>query len=173
MRSPDTCADGSTKEQTMDEAWIPVLGKMRYGIYVLTTAHEGRINGMIASWVSQVSYAPPLVCVAVHPSRRSHAMIEQSGRFALNLLAGDQKDLISKFKGPDPAAKFESLHWSGGATGCPILQDGIGFIECDVKAAYTPGNHTLFIGEIRNAGLLRDHDPLTTGEYKGLYLGDA
>ncbi|MEJ2286300.1 MAG: flavin reductase, partial [Desulfobacterales bacterium] len=38
---------------------------MTYGIYVLTSCHQQEINGMIASWVSQVSYTPPLIMVAV------------------------------------------------------------------------------------------------------------
>jgi flavin reductase (DIM6/NTAB) family NADH-FMN oxidoreductase RutF len=155
----------------MDETWLAVLRKMSYGIYVLTTAHEGQVNGMVASWVSLISYEPPLVCAAVHPNRRSHPMIEQSGRFALNLLAKDQVGLIAKFKAPLPASKFERLRWREGITGCPILEEGLGYIECEVRAAYTPGNHTLFIGEIRSARLLSEADPLTTREYGGAYLG--
>ena len=67
----------------MKDAWIQALGKMTYGIYVLTTCDKEEINGMIASWVSQVSYDPLLITVGVHPNRYSHHLIEQSGRFAL------------------------------------------------------------------------------------------
>jgi flavin reductase (DIM6/NTAB) family NADH-FMN oxidoreductase RutF len=59
----------------MEKEWLAAFGKMSYGIYVLTTAFEGRINGMIASWVSQISYDPPLIMVAVHPNRFSHGLI--------------------------------------------------------------------------------------------------
>ena len=59
----------------MDERWLQALGSMTYGIYVLTTHHEEKINGMIASWVSQISYDPPLVMVAVHPNRYSRQLI--------------------------------------------------------------------------------------------------
>ena len=48
----------------MDEKWIEIFGRMTYGLYVLTTCHEGLHNGMIASWVSQVSHNPPLLMVA-------------------------------------------------------------------------------------------------------------
>ena len=51
----------------MKEDWVQALGKMTYGIYVLTTCDEDEVNGMIASWVSQVSYDPLLIMVAVHP----------------------------------------------------------------------------------------------------------
>ena len=71
----------------MKNEWLRALGKMTYGIYVLTTFYEKEINGMIASWVSQVSYEPPLIIAAVHPKRYSHHLIEQSGCFALHTMA--------------------------------------------------------------------------------------
>jgi len=71
----------------MDERWLHALRNMTYGIYVLTTAHEEKINGMIASWVSQVSYDPPLIMVAVHPNRYSNGMIRESGAFVLHILS--------------------------------------------------------------------------------------
>ncbi|MDY6879361.1 MAG: flavin reductase family protein, partial [Thermodesulfobacteriota bacterium] len=63
----------------MNTEWQEVLGKMTYGIYVLTTSVKEEINGMIASWVSQVSYEPPLIMVAIHPNRYSHHMVKESG----------------------------------------------------------------------------------------------
>ena len=53
----------------MKAEWINAFGKMTYGIYVLTSCHQQVINAMIASWVSQVSYAPPQIMAAVHAHR--------------------------------------------------------------------------------------------------------
>ena len=39
----------------MEPEWVQTIGKMTYGIYVLTTNYKDRINGMIASWVSMIS----------------------------------------------------------------------------------------------------------------------
>ena len=157
--------------KTMDKAWLKALGHMCYGIYVLTTADREKINGMIASWVSQVSYDPPLVSVAVHPKRYSHDMIQGSGHFALHLLKRDQRYLLQKFKLPNPASKFESLAWSRGETGCPILKECLAFMECKVRKIYNPGNHTLFIGQVVAAQLVSEEPPLTTLDYEGVYLG--
>jgi flavin reductase (DIM6/NTAB) family NADH-FMN oxidoreductase RutF len=78
---------------------------------------------MIASWVSQISYDPPLITVAVHPNRYCHHLVRQSGCFALHSLARSQMDLLSHFKGPDPEAKFAAVQWESGTTGCPILNN--------------------------------------------------
>ena len=155
----------------MDKAWLQTLGKMPYGIYILTTFYKEEINGMIASWVSQISYDPPMIMVAIHPNRYSHHLIEQSGYFALHVLSQDQTDLIERFKGPDPLAKFASVHWVRGEKGCPIIKACVAYMECKVKASYNPGNHTLFIGEIKDARVFSDEEVLSTFDYAGMYVG--
>lgn len=155
----------------MDRNITQTLGKMTYGIYVLTTRHEQIINGMIASWVSQVSYEPMLIMAAIHPDRYTHALIEKSKSFALHILSKEQKDLITQFKGPDPAAKFASLNWAEGKTGAPVLKNCIGYLECRVKIIFSPGNHLLYIGEVIAAGFSRKDTPLSTLDYEGVYTG--
>jgi len=155
----------------MKEAWLQALGKITNGIYLLTTSHNEEINGMIASWVSQISYYPPMVMVAIHPNRYSHRLIEKSGYFALHVLARDQGDLLSRFKGPDPDTKFSSLSWVRGKTGSPLIKECIASMECEVKTSYNPGNHTLFMGEIIDAQMFSVQEPLSTLDYAGQYTG--
>ncbi len=155
----------------MKTEWIKAISKMPFGIYVLTTADKEKINGMIASWVSMISYDPPLIMAAIHPNRYSHKLLEKSGSFVLNILSQDQKDFLSRFKGPDPMGKFTGIDYRAGQTGSPILSDCIGYLECKVVERYKPGNHTLFIGEIIDAELLQDQVPLSTLDYEGVYLG--
>ena len=147
------------------------MAHMTYGIYVLTTRHDDTINGMIASWVSQVSHDPPLIMVAVHPNRYSHDLLEKSGHFALHILASDQKHLLARFKGPDPGAKFASSAWHEGVTGCPILADCIGSVECRIRQTLKPGNHTLFIGQVVSTVFNGEKRPLCTLDYEGCYSG--
>lgn len=156
----------------MNENLLKNMAHMTYGIYLLTTRFENTVNGMIASWVSQVSYEPPLLMVAVHPNRYSHKLLEKSGHFALHILAREQKDLLARFKGPDPEKKFASLTWSDGVTGCPTLSDCIGYLECRISHSLAPGNHTLFVGKVVKAIFNREKTPLCTLDYEGCYLGN-
>jgi len=155
----------------MEKQWLAAFGKMTYGIYVLTSAHEDIINGMIASWVSQISYDPPLITVAVHPKRYSHRLIEKGNRFALHVVAKDRTDLLKRFKGPDPRAKFDGMKWSRGITGLPIIEDCIACFECEVVNSIKPGNHTLFIGKVINAKLVSENSAMSTADYEGVYTG--
>ena len=157
----------------MKDDWIQALGNMTYGIYVLTSLYQEEINGMIASWVSQVSYDPLLIMIAVHPNRYSHNLIAKSGCFALHVLAADQSNLMDRFKGPDPKAKFSSIEWQRGRTGCPLLKECMAYFECRVTAEYTPGNHTLFLGEVLEANVLAKGNILSSLDYNGIYLGKS
>jgi len=157
----------------MEEALLKNMAHMTYGIYVLTTRFEHTVNGMIASWVSQVSYNPPLFTVAIHPNRYSHELLEKSGYFALHILSRKQKDLLARFKGPVAGDKFASIAWIDGVTGCPILADCIGCMECRIVQSLAPGNHTLFVGEVVNAVFNGERAPLCTLDYEGCYIGKA
>ena len=163
----------TTRLTEMQKEWQQALGKMTYGIYVLTTSWKEEINGMIASWVSQVSYEPPLVMAAIHKDRYSHSLIEKGGHFALHVLAKKQSDYLERFKGPDPVAKFASIEWAIGKSGCPILKDSVAYIECEAREILSPGNHTLFIGEIKDAGVFSDEEILSTLDFAGTYTGKA
>lgn len=155
----------------MKDEWIQALGTMTYGIYVLTSSYEDEINGMIASWVSQISYDPLLMMVAVHTNRYSHNLIEKSECFALHTLAREQRDLLSRFKGSDARAKFKSIEWKRGTTGSPILKDCTAYFEAKVVKSIRPGNHTLFIAEVVDARAYSQEQPLSTLDYDGVYLG--
>lgn len=157
----------------MQTPWLDAFGKMTYGIYVLTTHHEAIINAMIASWVTQVSYEPAQVMIAVHPNRYSHGLIEKSKGFALHVVERTRGDLLAKMKGPEPTAKFQDLDWEPGQTGSPILKDCMAWLECRVVNQYKPGNHTLFLGQVIDARAHFTGVPLSTLDYNGVYVGDA
>lgn len=157
----------------MKKEYLKVLEKMTYGIYVFTSAAGQVINGMIASWVSQISYDPLLLMAAVHPNRYSHDLVKNKGSFALNIISKNQKEYLTRFKGPDPELKFSSVEWKKGITGVPVLTGCIGYLECKVKDVYRPGNHTLFVGEVVAGKFISDGTPLTTLDYEGVYLGKA
>ena len=155
----------------MRQEKIRAFGHMTYGIYALTAGFDTVINGMIASWVSQVSYEPPLVMAAVHPHRYSHSLIEKSGAFVLHVLERSQKDLLKTFKLPHPENKFSDISWKPGKTGAPILKNCLAWLEVSVTERHDPGNHTLFIGEVIDAGIPARGQALSTLDYDGVYIG--
>jgi flavin reductase (DIM6/NTAB) family NADH-FMN oxidoreductase RutF len=127
------------------------LARLVSGVYVLTVSDGADRNGMPVSWVTQVSAEPPLIAVAVSPSRYTHDMVDGAGEFALNLLAADQGEFVRRFavSGPDKEKKFEGVAVEKGrVVAAPLLSETPVSYECRVHTAYTPGDHTLFVAEV-------------------------
>ena len=85
----------------MEKSWQDVLDTFHYGIYLITIAADGGYNGMIASWITQCSYEPPLIAVAVRKNRLTHSQIKITGRFGVNVLPEESKGIVNRFKIPD------------------------------------------------------------------------
>jgi flavin reductase (DIM6/NTAB) family NADH-FMN oxidoreductase RutF len=127
-----------------------------HGVYVVTTKAGDKVNGMTASWVSQVSLKPLLVMVSIAPPRYTHDLIEESGIFALNVLTPAQVDLGKRFgyKSGRKVNKFAGLEWTAAATGAPILPQAYAYLDCKLVDTFTAGDHTLFVGEVVDAKIL-------------------
>jgi flavin reductase (DIM6/NTAB) family NADH-FMN oxidoreductase RutF len=127
-----------------------------HGVYVITTRSGDRINGMTASWVSQVSLNPLLLMVSIAPARYSHDLIKESGVFAVNVLAADQVDLGKRFgfASGRQVDKFAGLETITAATGSPILPLAFAYFDARLVDMFPAGDHTLFVGEVAAAKIL-------------------
>ena len=127
-----------------------------HGVYVVTTRLEDLVNGMTASWVSQVSLKPLLVMASIAPPRYSHRLIKDSGVFAINVLTSAQVDLGKCFgyKSGRQVDKFAGLDYITAATGSPILPQAYAYLDLKVVDTFAAGDHTLFVGEVVDARIL-------------------
>ena len=148
------------------------LKKLTTGIYIVTTKKESQINGMVASWVSQVSFSPPLIMVAVKKERYSHGMITTGKVFAVNILGTQQIKEVPHFKGVHkPDGKFFNTPYEIKKTGAPIIKDALAYLDCVLTGQFTPGDHTLFIGEVIEGDVLQDGGPLSSHDLEHIYGG--
>jgi len=81
------------------------------GVFVITSKWNDKINGMTAAWVSQVSFKPRLLAVAIAPQRYTYELIKNSGMFCINVLGKDQIELAKHFgfKSGKNVNKFENI----------------------------------------------------------------
>ncbi|MBX6378765.1 MAG: flavin reductase [Clostridia bacterium] len=157
----------------MDEAAKKTaLRHITYGLYVIGTRSGDEVNAFTANWVTQASFEPPLVVVGVKKGTASQAMIATSGVFSVNNLASGQRELAAQFFKPVHRVgnKFGEAAFRAGETGCPILEDALSFFECRVRAALDLGDHVIYVGEVVNAGVHREGQPLAMAE-TGWYYG--
>jgi flavin reductase (DIM6/NTAB) family NADH-FMN oxidoreductase RutF len=119
------------------------------GVAVLTIDLEGKRLGLTVGSALWLSTEPPLAGVAVSLAAAMHELLTEAGAFALSLLAGDQEALAQHFaRGVPPIAMWEGIEWRPGATGAPLLDGSLGWVECRVGDHCPAGDHTLFVGEV-------------------------
>ena len=132
------------------------LRMIPYGLYVLTGAGpDGQLAAATVNWVTQASFQPPLVAVGVKADSGAHAVIKSAGTFALNVLGkGQQAAAFAFFK---PAVRdgdrINGEAFRSGSTGAPILASVPAFVECRLTGTLEMGDHSVFVGEVVDAGV--------------------
>jgi flavin reductase (DIM6/NTAB) family NADH-FMN oxidoreductase RutF len=153
---------------------VDVLRKFTTGLYILGVDNGEIRNGMTVSWVTQVSFEPPMVMAAVKKTRFTHDLIHFGGKFTINVLRKDQKEIIGRFKGNKEVTQdtIGGVPVAAAANGAPYLKDSVGYVECTLVNEIEAGDHTIFIGEVTGERLLdKDAAPMTTTDYEHIYGG--
>lgn len=139
------------------------LDQLTYGIYVVTVGLDGGATALTASWVSQVSFEPPLVMVALGRERFCNRILREGRKFVVNVLEQGQEQLAGSFARDETGDRLgEVPTLEPQNTGAPVLADALAYLDCQVTDIYEAGDHTLFIGQVVGAGVLREGKPLST-----------
>jgi flavin reductase (DIM6/NTAB) family NADH-FMN oxidoreductase RutF len=139
-----------------------VMSQFATGITIVTTRAGEEIHGLTVNSFCSVSLEPPLVLVCVDKSAHSHDLIAAGRNFAVNILAADQEPLARRFATNNLAAneRFAGIAFRAEITGAPVLLESLGWLDCRLFAAYSGGDHTIYVGEVMALGRNRDDDPL-------------
>lgn len=151
-----------------DSEFRRIIGHFASGVAVVTSCRDdGSPCGLTASAVTSVSLEPTLVLVCVDRSSESHAWIERSGAYALNVLEGGRGETLARrFAVSGNDDKFRGTAWHAERTGSPVLDEALAWLDCRVESAYRAGDHTIFVGEVVSADT-REGTPLLY--YRGGY----
>lgn len=134
-------------------------------VWLVTSSFEGQRGGLIATFVSPASLVPelPRVLVCLAKPHRTWELVEGSGRFAMHLLGEGDLELVWRFglaSGRD-GDKFDGLETETSATGCPLLPQAVGWLDCKVEASLDIGDRTVFVGEVIEGRVTNFAPPLT------------
>ncbi|MDD3838993.1 MAG: flavin reductase family protein [Clostridia bacterium] len=156
---------------------INALTKLNYGVYIVSSAKEDKLNGQIANCVFQVTAEPAVVAVSINKDNLTHEYIHESGCFSLSVLNTEADfKFIGKFgfrSGRD-IDKFEDTEFKEGVTGCPIVTERCSaWLEFKVVDTMDVGTHTLFLGELVDAEILKDVQPMTYQYYHEVIKGKS
>ena len=133
------------------------LGRLSGGLYVVTARQEDRSGAMVASWVSQASFTPPGITVAVARDRAIEALMQVGDRFVLNILREDNhQTLLRHFlrRFPPGADRFEGVTTLDGvAEGGPVLSDALAFLGCRVVQRMEGPDHWIIYAEVEQGNV--------------------
>ncbi len=148
------------------------VGLFATGIAVVTANAVGLEHGMTLNSFASVSLDPLLVLVCVERDAIMHKVLEEAGSFALSVLAGDQEPIARYFADsgrPAGAAQFAGVDYRiGDATGAPLLDGALAWLECELERTYDGGDHSIFLGRVATVerGLVREPLLFFGGAYR-------
>jgi flavin reductase (DIM6/NTAB) family NADH-FMN oxidoreductase RutF len=135
------------------------LRMIPYGLHVLTSENDsGTVSAATVNWVTQASFSPPMVAVAVKVDSRIHNVIKESEAFALNILGKGQNSMAFAFFKPvdREGNTVAGEPFQAGESGSPILENSTAFLDCNLVGTLEKGDHSIFLGEVVDAGVRKE-----------------
>ena len=139
-----------------------VLWTMPTGLYIVGSRAGERRNGMTCNWVTQLGFDPKFLGVSVEKDAVTHELISKGGVFALCIIDREDRAIVRKFTKPVEvdleARTLNGFPFHDGASGAPILDQAVAYADCELHATTDVGSHSLFIGEIVDAGFQKGEE---------------
>lgn len=161
LRVPKPSSQSASADRTAQ-----AVGRLVGSLCVLSCRRGEVKSGMLASWVSQATFTPPGLTVAVARDRAMESMTHVGDRFVLNILE-EGKQLRKHFmKRFDPGEdRFANLSTTEASNGCLILDDALAYLECEVKNRMECGDHWVIYAQVENGNLLHS-EGITAVHYR-------
>jgi flavin reductase (DIM6/NTAB) family NADH-FMN oxidoreductase RutF len=146
-----------------------VFRLVSYGLYVVASFRDSRLNGQIANTVFQLTADPPLMAVSLNCQNFTHELVAESRRFSISVLSQETplKFIgLFGFKCGRQVDKYSGIAHTVLPSGTPVIRDYcLGFFDLEVRQSIALGTHTLFIGEVMASELLASGLPMTYAYY--------
>ena len=153
-------------EAVDSEALFAALGRVASGLYVLTVGAGDTAGAMLASWVQQAGFDPPMLSVALGADRPFAQRLAAGEPFAVNVIGEGDKALVSRFgRGDTGQPPLEGIALLDGSP--PALADTVAVMRCSVVDSVRAGDHRVFVAQIESGRLLADRPPKTHVRRRG------
>ena len=144
---PDAAAEVAQLGRRMRD----VMGHFATGVSVVTARGEGGAPvGTTANAISSVSLDPPLLLACLARSSETLAAIRAEGRFAINILAADQRHHSDRFARKGDAVGAHEVDFDDHEHGVPVLPGALATVACEVEAIHPAGDHQIVVGDARH-----------------------
>ncbi len=158
-----------------EEAKSTSLNQISYGLYVIGSKGQDDMNGMTANWLTQLSFDPPMVGVAIEKDSHTRKLIDEGKVFSVNIVEDNEEGraIIEHYVKPQKPYrdKLGDQQFSTGVTGTPLLAAAVSWFECQVENSLDTGSHILYIGRVVGAGVQKPEAKVLTLAALGWHYG--
>ncbi len=154
--------------KSIDTDLDKAIGRLSGGLYIITATKGDLSSAMLASWVSQASFEPIGLTIAVAKDRAIESLMQVGDRFVLNILEegkyqGLMKHFLKRFK--PGADRFAGVNTQTAANGSPILADALAYLECEVSSRMECSDHWIVYSKV-DLGRVSNPDGLTAVHHR-------
>jgi flavin reductase (DIM6/NTAB) family NADH-FMN oxidoreductase RutF len=137
------------------------MSQMATGVTIVTSFFENTNFGMTVSSFTSVSLNPPLVSICVDKRVTICSIIQNTKKFAVNILSHEQTKLGQIFSTPhiDMTQRFQNGTWTRKSNMSPVLKDSLAWIDCNLHSSHNIGDHLIFIGEVLSCHARKKGNP--------------
>lgn len=142
------------------------VGRIIGSLCVVTTRDEDTHKGVLTSWVSQATFNPPGIMIAIADEQNADLICHPGDKFVLNILK-EGRNVRRYFArqstlGDNP---FINLSTKTSVNGCLILTEALSYLECTVQNQIKCGDRWLIYAAVDNGEVL-ENEGLTALEYR-------
>lgn len=142
------------------ELFKEALGNYPTGVTIVTTTDKNNIPlGLTVNSFASVSLDPLLVLWSIDHKVSSMKAFENSGKFAVHILAGNQSELCKTFASKN-VDRFASCNWSLSPLELPVIEGAFAVLECETYKTIEAGDHTILIGAVQNIQVDKELNPM-------------
>lgn len=149
--------------------------QLSYGVYVISTWDNGRPTGCTANSAMQITSEPATIAVSINHDNYTNQCIKENGRFAISILGENSSPAIIGtfgFKSGRDNNKFEEVEMAVKGF-MPVVADACACICCEVIDTMETNTHTVFLGKVTDADVLKKDDPMTYAYYHNVIKGKS
>eukprot|EP00270_Netrium_digitus_P007188 TRINITY_DN2093_c0_g1_i1.p1 TRINITY_DN2093_c0_g1~~TRINITY_DN2093_c0_g1_i1.p1 ORF type:complete len:652 (+),score=178.64 TRINITY_DN2093_c0_g1_i1:50-2005(+) len=147
------------KKSSMPLSIAKAIARISGGLYIVSAQKGASRGAMVASWVSQASFKPLGITIAVAKDRAIESLMQVGDSFVLNCLAEDNfgpimKHFLKRF--PPGADRFEGVQWVPAGNGSPVLTESLAYLECMVVRRMETNDHWITYAEVADGKVARE-----------------
>lgn len=159
------------KLDSLDPATLrTVLGHYPSGVTIVTCVIDGAPTGFTCQSFHSLSLDPPMVVLLAGRNSKTWPKIRDAGKFCVNILSEDQRDLCRQFAVSD-SDKFSGVSWHPSPNGSPVIDAVSGWVECELDSEFDGGDHLIVTARVTNLSAEESAYPLVF--HRGIFRSIA